>query len=305
MARRDIEFDAEGVTLRGWFYPADGASGDRPRRSSWRTASRPSRRCTSTSTPRCSPRPGSNALVFDNRNFGASDGEPRQEIDPWAQVRDYRHAITYADHAARGRRRPDRRLGQQLLRRARAGRRRHRPPGQGRGLPGAAGQRARQLPRAGPRRTSSPASGRCSTPTALARFRRRGARRWCRWSTRTRWPRRRCPRRTPTQWFTETHDLRAPSWRNEVTLRSVEMFTEYEPVAYIALHQPDAAADAARAERRAHPDRPGHRRLREGARAEEAGDPAGRALRRLRRRLRRTRLRPPATGSCSTSGAMH
>ena len=34
--------------------------------------------------------------MFDNRNFGASDGEPRQEIDPWAQVRDYRHAITYA-----------------------------------------------------------------------------------------------------------------------------------------------------------------------------------------------------------------
>ncbi len=39
---------------------------------------------------------GLNVLVFDNRTFGASDGEPRQEIDPWAQVRDYRHAITYA-----------------------------------------------------------------------------------------------------------------------------------------------------------------------------------------------------------------
>ena len=39
---------------------------------------------------------GLNALVFDNRCFGASEGEPRQEIDPWAQVRDYRHAITYA-----------------------------------------------------------------------------------------------------------------------------------------------------------------------------------------------------------------
>jgi len=39
---------------------------------------------------------GLNALVFDNRNFGASEGEPRLEIDPWGQVRDYRHAITYA-----------------------------------------------------------------------------------------------------------------------------------------------------------------------------------------------------------------
>ena len=31
---------------------------------------------------------GLNALVFDNRNFGDSDGTPRLEIDPWAQVRD-------------------------------------------------------------------------------------------------------------------------------------------------------------------------------------------------------------------------
>ena len=34
-------------------------------------------------------------------------------------------------------------------------------------------------------------------------------------------------------WFSETGKTRAPAWRNEVTLRSVEMFTEYEPVAYI------------------------------------------------------------------------
>ena len=55
------------------------------------------------------------ALVFDNRNFGASDGEPRQEIDPWAQVRDYRHAITYASTLPGGRRRADRDLGLELL----------------------------------------------------------------------------------------------------------------------------------------------------------------------------------------------
>jgi len=36
-------------------------------------------------------------LVYDNRNLGASDGEPRCEIDPVAQMRDYRHAITYAE----------------------------------------------------------------------------------------------------------------------------------------------------------------------------------------------------------------
>jgi hypothetical protein len=31
MARRDIEFDAEGVTLRGWFYSGEGADGPAPK----------------------------------------------------------------------------------------------------------------------------------------------------------------------------------------------------------------------------------------------------------------------------------
>ena len=30
MARRDIEFDAEGVTLRGWFYPAQNTPDPAP-----------------------------------------------------------------------------------------------------------------------------------------------------------------------------------------------------------------------------------------------------------------------------------
>ena len=35
-------------------------------------------------------------IVYDNRNLGTSDGEPRFEIDPNAQMRDYGHALTYA-----------------------------------------------------------------------------------------------------------------------------------------------------------------------------------------------------------------
>src|SRR3954463_4359538 len=38
-------------------------------------------------------------VLYDHRGFGASDaapGRPRQEIDPWEQIRDYQHAITYA-----------------------------------------------------------------------------------------------------------------------------------------------------------------------------------------------------------------
>lgn len=35
-------------------------------------------------------------MVYDHRNFGASDGQPRLEVDPWLQVQDYRDAITFA-----------------------------------------------------------------------------------------------------------------------------------------------------------------------------------------------------------------
>ncbi len=34
-------------------------------------------------------------LLYDHRNFGASGGEPRQEINPWVQARGYGDAMTY------------------------------------------------------------------------------------------------------------------------------------------------------------------------------------------------------------------
>src|SRR5205085_6484759 len=41
------------------------------------------------------------SVAFDYRGLGASDGEPRQDLDPHAQLRDYRNAISFA------RRRPE------------------------------------------------------------------------------------------------------------------------------------------------------------------------------------------------------
>lgn len=35
------------------------------------------------------------ALTFDYRNFGDSEGEPRQHIDPWEQIYDIINAVTY------------------------------------------------------------------------------------------------------------------------------------------------------------------------------------------------------------------
>jgi predicted acyl esterase len=38
---------------------------------------------------------GMAVLVFDYRCLGASEGEPRQHLDPWAQIEDYRNAISF------------------------------------------------------------------------------------------------------------------------------------------------------------------------------------------------------------------
>ena len=40
---------------------------------------------------------GISALVFDYRNLGVSDGDNRQHLDPWAQVRDYQNALSYLE----------------------------------------------------------------------------------------------------------------------------------------------------------------------------------------------------------------
>jgi dienelactone hydrolase len=37
------------------------------------------------------------ALVHDHRNFGASDGAVRHDIDPWRQIADWRRAISFLE----------------------------------------------------------------------------------------------------------------------------------------------------------------------------------------------------------------
>src|SRR5712671_4408467 len=36
-------------------------------------------------------------LLHDHRTFGISDGEPRQDVDPWRQIADWRRAISYLE----------------------------------------------------------------------------------------------------------------------------------------------------------------------------------------------------------------
>ncbi|MGO4810272.1 alpha/beta hydrolase [Cupriavidus sp. 2MCAB6] len=99
MARTDIEFVSEGVTLRGWLYEARHEANETP----------------ADACPAIVMAHGFSAvkeqyldryaevfaaagfavLVYDHRNFGASEGAPRQEVDPALQKRGYRDAISY------------------------------------------------------------------------------------------------------------------------------------------------------------------------------------------------------------------
>ena len=93
--REDIEFEAEGDMLRGWLYTPEDADGPVPTVVMAHGFSAVKEMYLDEYAEAFSE-VGLGALVFDNRNFGDSEGEPRYEIDPWQQVRDYRHAITYA-----------------------------------------------------------------------------------------------------------------------------------------------------------------------------------------------------------------
>ena len=234
MARRDIEFDAEGVTLRGWFYPAEGASGTAPTIVMAHGFSAVKEMYLD-AYAEVFAAAGLNALVFDNRNFGASDGEPRQEIDPWAQVRDYRHAITYAGTLSES----DDRIGVwgssysggHVLVVAAIDRRVKAVVCQ---VPMVSGHdNFRALVRADliagfqDMFNDDRAARFRGDPPVMVPVVAEDPAAPCALPTRDSW-----------EWFSETGKTRAPSWRNEVTLRSVEMFSEYEPITYLPYISP-------------------------------------------------------------------
>jgi uncharacterized protein len=94
--RKDIEFPAtDGTMLRGWHYLPDGRPGKHPTIVMAHGFSAVKEMYLDKYAESFA-RAGFASVVYDNRNFGASDGLPRQEIDPWLQIRDYSDAITFA-----------------------------------------------------------------------------------------------------------------------------------------------------------------------------------------------------------------
>ena len=89
--RKDVEFKTQdGVTLAAWHYLPDQHSGKVPTIVMAHGFSAVKEMYLDRFAE-VFAETGLGALVFDNRNFGASGGEPRQEIDPWEQVRIGQH----------------------------------------------------------------------------------------------------------------------------------------------------------------------------------------------------------------------
>jgi fermentation-respiration switch protein FrsA (DUF1100 family) len=228
--RREIEFSAEGVMLRGWLYVPPQMTGSCATIVMAHGMSAVKEMYLDRFAASFAAN-GFVVLVYDHRNFGASDGIPRCEIDPWAQMHDYRHAITFACTLPE----VDRtRIG--IWGTSYSG---------GHVLAvGAVDRRVRcvvsQVPLvSGPRNLQ-----RLVKPAILAREQRRyAADRDARFAGKppatiavtaatTRLP---CvlPFAEAHEFFTIAARERAPTWRNELTLRSVEMLLEYEPLTFV------------------------------------------------------------------------
>jgi len=228
--RHDIEINAEGVILRGWLYRPQGTSAEVPAVVMAHGFSAVKEMYLDRYAEVFS-RAGLATLVFDNRNFGASGGEPRGEIDPWQQIRDYRHAITWV------RRQPG-------INRAQIGVWGSSYSGGHVMVVGAIDRRVKSVVAQVPLISGSRNLARLVRADLMAPLRTQfEADRDARFEGRPPAmisvvsPEPGGAAVLPTadswEWFTQTAKERAPAWQNQVTLRTVEMLSEYEPGAYI------------------------------------------------------------------------
>jgi cephalosporin-C deacetylase-like acetyl esterase len=229
--RKDIEFPAtDGTILRGWHYLPDGRPGKHPTIVMAHGFSAVKEMYLDKYAESFA-RAGFASVVYDNRNFGASDGLPRQEIDPWLQIRDYSDAITFAQCLSET---DAERIGVwgssysggHVLVVAAIDRRVKCVVSQVPAISGSQGFRRlvradflaglnaqfaedRRNRAAGKPPAMVPVID--ENPAAVSAL----------------------PTPDSYKWFSETHKSRGPSWRNEITLRTLEYGFGYEPGAYI------------------------------------------------------------------------
>src|SRR5262249_7955816 len=92
----DIEFQSQGTTCRGWLYTPDVGDGPFPTvvmGGGWLYV----KEVVQPTYAEHIAANGMAAVVFDYRYKGASDGEPRQHVDPWQEIEDMQNAISFAE----------------------------------------------------------------------------------------------------------------------------------------------------------------------------------------------------------------
>ncbi|MFE4824980.1 alpha/beta hydrolase [Streptomyces sp. NPDC056704] len=95
-AREDVEFEAEsGAILRGWLYLPDGPGPHPAITMAHGFAGVKEQRLPAFADVFVEA--GFVVLLHDHRSFGDSDGIPRNDIDPWQQIKDWRRAISYLE----------------------------------------------------------------------------------------------------------------------------------------------------------------------------------------------------------------
>ena len=94
--KQDVEFTSGGETIRAHLYRPDDAQGPVPiivMAGGWCYV----KELVQPHYAEAFVRVGCAALVFDYRRLGGSEGTPRQHLDPWDQIEDYRNAISFVE----------------------------------------------------------------------------------------------------------------------------------------------------------------------------------------------------------------
>jgi uncharacterized protein len=90
-----VEFSSQGATLRGYLLTRTDSRTHLPTviMAHGTTATV---KMVAIEYARTFARAGPAVLIYDHRNFGSSDGEPRLQINPWIQCRGYLDALSFA-----------------------------------------------------------------------------------------------------------------------------------------------------------------------------------------------------------------
>ena len=96
MKVEEVSFTSEGVTIRGDLYLPEDATGPVAAvamAGGWCYV----KELRQPDYAKVFVEAGMAALIFDYRNLGASDGDVRQHLDPWAQIEDYKSALSFLE----------------------------------------------------------------------------------------------------------------------------------------------------------------------------------------------------------------